>query len=153
MEHLTDLRQQTMIAATLVTRAYRRQADLALESCGVSEVMAWPVLVTGRRDGLRQVDLAELLGVEGASLVRTLDRVEAAGLIERREHAPDRRAKTLHLTAPGRKLHARIEQVLADLAETSFEGVSDADMEACLRVFGQVEASLIRQQRQATEQE
>ncbi len=142
MEHLTDPRQQVMIAATLLARAYRQQADLELEGCGLSEVMAWPVLVVGRREGLRQIDLADLLGVEGASMVRTLDRVEAAGLIERREDPRDRRAKTLYLTPAGRKLRARIEKVLSQLAERSFQGISQADMDACLRVFGQVEAAL-----------
>ncbi len=142
MEELHDTGQRVVIAATLFTRNYRRTADEALKSCGLSEVMAWPVLLVGRNEGLRQVELAEILGIEGPTLVRTLDRIEVAGLIERREAEGDRRAKTLHLTAAGKRLRARIEKILAKLALQGFEGVSRSDMNACLRVFGRVEGSL-----------
>ena len=144
MPYSSDLGQQVIIAASLLARSYRRQADLALASCGLSEVMAWPVLVVGRRDGLRQIELAELLGIEGPSLVRNLDRVEAAGFIERRADPSDRRAKTLHLTQAGRALSLRIETVLADLSQRTFDGIPAADLHTCLAVFGQVDAALAR---------
>ncbi len=144
MDHADKLGQQVIVAATLLSRRYRRQADRALENCGVPQAMAWPVLMLKRQSGLRQVELAEMLGIEGPSLVRQLDHIEAAGLIERREHPHDRRANTLHLTSAGRRLSVSIETTLRALATRSFAGISSADLETCLRVFNMLDANLER---------
>jgi DNA-binding MarR family transcriptional regulator len=50
-----------------------------------------------RNAGISQIGLADLTGVEPMSLVRILDRMEADGLIERRPHPTDRRARQLFL--------------------------------------------------------
>ena len=92
----------------VLSRAYRGAADKALADYGLSQATAWPVILAGRLgDGVRQGALAEALGVEGPSLVRVLDQLVAAGLMERREDPHDRRAKTLHLTEAGQALRAR----------------------------------------------
>ena len=53
-----------------------------------------------------------MLAIEGASLVRQLDQLVEAGLVERREDTIDRRAKTLHLTPAGIARRAKIEASL-----------------------------------------
>ncbi|NMK50435.1 MarR family transcriptional regulator, partial [Achromobacter sp. Bel] len=93
---------------------------------------------------VRQGALAEALGVEGPSLVRVLDQLVAAGLMERREDTHDRRAKTLHLTDAGHALRAQVEDVLVELRRRLFHGVSEADLQACLRVFDALKVSLGR---------
>jgi MarR family transcriptional regulator, transcriptional regulator for hemolysin len=45
--------------------------------------------------------LADELGIEGPSLVRLIDLLQAEGLVERHEDPTDRRAKTLHVTKAG----------------------------------------------------
>ncbi|ANN77575.1 MarR family winged helix-turn-helix transcriptional regulator [Bordetella flabilis] len=129
----------------VVHRAYRAAADKALADYGLSQATAWPVIWTGRLgDGVRQGVLAEAMGVEGPSLVRLLDQLVAAGLIERREDALDRRAKTLHLTQAGHALREQVEGMLGQLRRQVFEGVDAADIEACIRVFESIKSSLAR---------
>lgn len=129
----------------VLSRAYRGAADKALADYGLSQATAWPVILAGRLgDGVRQGALAEALGVEGPSLVRVLDQLVAAGLMERREDAHDRRAKTLHLTEAGHALRAQVEEVLVELRRRLFNGVSEADLEACARVFDTLKVSLGR---------
>jgi MarR family transcriptional regulator for hemolysin len=120
----------------VVQRAYRAAADKAVAQLRLSHAMAWPLLFIGRLgDGLRQGVLAEALGIEGPSLVRSLDQLMREGLVERREDAADRRAKTLHLTAAGRQVYGEIESLLLTLRSNLYRDVSDADIAACLRVF------------------
>src|ERR1700760_822072 len=93
-------RQQNSMAfgATLqvMSRAYKAAADKAVGHIGLSQAMAWPLVMSGRLgDGIRPGVLAGVLAIEGASLVRQLDQLAEAGLVERREHPVDRRAKTL----------------------------------------------------------
>lgn len=120
----------------VVQRAYRAAADKAVSQLRLSHAMTWPLLLIGRLgDGQRQGALAEALSIEGPSLVRSLDQLMAEGLVERREDPADRRAKTLHLTATGRQVYGEIEALLQTLRNELYQGVSDEDIAACLRVF------------------
>src|SRR3546814_11817466 len=47
--------------------------------------------------GIRQNVLAEEVGVNPGAMVRILDQAEAAGLLERRASAEDRRVNTVHI--------------------------------------------------------
>lgn len=134
-----DLRllQQTLTHTLLLTgRQWRRVADLATDRHGISEAKALPLVMIGRMGGEpRQNALAEAVGIEGPSLVRLLDQLEAAGLVARKEDPSDRRAKVLSLTPTGRTVVERMEADLACLREAMFAEVSPSDLEACLRVF------------------
>ncbi|KOF51870.1 MULTISPECIES: MarR family transcriptional regulator [unclassified Achromobacter] len=146
MKTLSDSQLMATTANLMViARAYRGAADKALADYGLSQATAWPVILTGRLgDGVRQGALAEALGVEGPSLVRVLDQLVAAGLMERREDPHDRRARTLHLTEAGHALRKQVEDVLVELRRRLFAGVAEADLEACLRVFESLKAALGR---------
>ncbi|ANN67492.1 MarR family winged helix-turn-helix transcriptional regulator [Bordetella bronchialis] len=144
MKKPSDARLAALTGHLLVIhRAYRAAADKALADYGLSQATAWPVIWVGRLgDGVRQGVLAEAMGVEGPSLVRVVDQLETAGLIERREDPLDRRAKTLHLTRSGHALRERVEEMLVRLRRQVFQGVDAADAEACIRVFESIKASL-----------
>ena len=119
---------------------YAPIADRAVAHLGLSEASAWPLVAVSRYgDGLRQGVIADILGIKAPSLTRPLDYLEGEGLIERRDDPVDGRAKTLHLTPKGRQLTVQIEAALATLRHHLFEKASDADVEACLRVFSALE--------------
>jgi len=128
---------------SILQRAYRAAADRAVAHIGVSHALAWPLLMIGRQgNGVRQGLIAELLGIEGPSLVRLIDQLVAAELVQRRDDPADGRARTLHLTAAGVDAQARIEDALHRLRAGLFDGVADADVSACLRVFETLEQRL-----------
>jgi MarR family transcriptional regulator, transcriptional regulator for hemolysin len=94
---------------TRLGRIWRRESDLALADHGLSYATAIPILLLSRQGtSVRQGVLADELGIEGPSLVRLIDLLEAEGFVERREDPTDRRAKTLHLTATG---EAKVEEI------------------------------------------
>ena len=91
-----------------LARIWRRESDQALSDHGLSYATAIPLLLLSRQgENVRQGVLADELGVEGPSLVRLIDLLQAEGLVERREDPTDRRAKTLHLTKAG---EAKVEE-------------------------------------------
>ncbi|KAB7782758.1 MarR family winged helix-turn-helix transcriptional regulator [Methylorubrum populi] len=123
-------------ALLLSGRQWRRLANSTTDAHGVSEAKALPLVLIGRLGGEpRQNALAEAVGIEGPSLVRLLDQLEAAGLVTRKEDPTDRRAKVLSLTDTGRSVVARIEADLDRLRKAVFSKVSASDLEASLRVF------------------
>ena len=63
--------------------------------------------VIGANRGLSQADVAQLLGIERARLVRLLDRLEKRGLTQRLASPVDRRSHALQLTPAGQALLKR----------------------------------------------
>jgi DNA-binding MarR family transcriptional regulator len=64
--------------------------------------------VVQRRQGLRQTDIGEVIGIDRTTTMKLLDELEHAGMLRRRPHAEDRRANALELTAKGRATRERI---------------------------------------------
>ncbi|HEY7898633.1 MAG TPA: MarR family transcriptional regulator [Gemmatimonadaceae bacterium] len=113
----------------------RRCYDEELTSFGLSRSLATPLMHIWKTDGIRQGELAELLDIEGPSLVRLLDQLETSGLVVRRQDPDDQRAKTLHLTAAGSGLAIRIVPVVQRLRAQLLSDVPSKDLEACMRTF------------------
>jgi MarR family transcriptional regulator, transcriptional regulator for hemolysin len=124
------------MSLTRVSRSYKSVADKMAANYGLSQATAWPVIMIGRLgDGVRPGAVADALGLEPSSLVRVIDHLIDAGLITRNEDASDRRAKTLHLTADGRRRAAQLEKALVGFRRQLFLGVPQVDIDACARVF------------------
>jgi MarR family transcriptional regulator for hemolysin len=143
IEDVTELPDRHRLTALLLqaSRRWRRVAEEAMTAHGLSEARAAPLIWVGRLGGgVRQVTLAAHIGIEGPSLVRLLDQLEAAGLLERRDDPEDRRAKTIWLTPEGKTLTRRIERVLTELRERLLRDISDEDIAATLRVFQALDA-------------
>lgn len=64
--------------------------------------------------GIAQIDLGTHLGVDKASIVALLDRLERAGLIERRRSTRDRRRQGISLTEAGA---AEFESLMAQVRQ------------------------------------
>lgn len=126
-----------------LARIYRREVNRALAAHGLSDAKALPVLHIARAGGgLRQGVLAEELGVEGPSLVRILDQLCQANLVERRDDPTDKRAKTLHLTAEGQALAVEVENAVQGVRRKVLAQVSDMNLSTTLRTFAAFETAL-----------
>lgn len=142
---MSRLIQERAFTATLLrlSRIWRREVDRVLAVHGTSEARALPILQIARLgEGVRQGPLADSLGIEGPSLVRLLDQLCAAGLVERRDDPRDGRAKTLHLTPEGRALAAVIEETIDGVRAIVLAKITNEDLAAALGAFGAFEASL-----------
>ena len=71
------------------------------------------LVVIGGNRGLSQSDVAQLLGIERARLVRLLDRLEKRGLTRRLPSPHDRRSHVLELTRQGQKVLQRAKTLAA----------------------------------------
>lgn len=127
-----------------MARLWRREADRTLASSGVSQATALPLVVLARMgENVRQGALAEELGIEGPSLVRLIDQLEAEGLVERRECAGDRRAKLLHITPAGLRKVEEVEAILNKVRVRLLGAISEADLATTVRVLNLIEAEIL----------
>lgn len=124
-------------------RLIRREANRRAAVLGATKAQ-WRVLARLHRSGggLRQIELAEALDVEPITLCRMIDRLEEAGLVERRRDAADRRAWRIHLTGAAAPVLTRLEAMGAEFHADILAGVSDADREAALRVLARIRHNL-----------
>jgi MarR family transcriptional regulator, transcriptional regulator for hemolysin len=119
-----------------VSRAYKAAADALTADFELSHASAWPVLMISRLgDGVRPGRVAEAVGIEPPSMVRIVDQLVAAGLVLRQDDPTDRRAKTLSLTASGKRIADKLEKALAPFRRELFQDMPQADVEACVRVL------------------
>jgi len=142
LNSLHNLRLAVSSTLVLAARKWRRTSNGVLTAYNVSEACSTPLLTASRLgEAVRQVTLAEHIGIEGPSLVRLLDQLCAAGLVRRDEDPDDRRAKTISLTDEGRAVTDRMEEDLRALRERVLKNVSRADLEATLRVLNAFNAA------------
>lgn len=78
---------------------------------------------------MRQVALAERMGIEPMTLVSFLDRLEKRGLIARETDPSDRRAKIVRVTPAARPLLTRIDAVAEALRREAVTGLSASEIE------------------------
>jgi MarR family transcriptional regulator for hemolysin len=127
----------------LTTRQWRRAVDQQLQPFGLTEATWRPLLQIARTpEALRQKELAAALSLDSSAVVRLLDSLQTAGLIERREDAADRRAKSILLTDTGKAMVARVEESARQVRDTALVGISDADIATTMRVMRQINQTL-----------
>jgi MarR family transcriptional regulator, transcriptional regulator for hemolysin len=127
----------TLIAHT--GRQWRRAVDLRLQPFGLTEATWLPLLHLARAPtAMRQKDLAASLSLDSSSVVRLLDSLQAAGLVERREEAGDRRAKVIVLTPQGRATVERVEVVSQQIRQSALAGVADDDIAAATETLQRI---------------
>ncbi|MCC5885493.1 MAG: MarR family transcriptional regulator [Gammaproteobacteria bacterium] len=139
------MRERFGFALSRLARSWRRHLDARLAPQGISYAR-WVTLIYLHRagEGMQQRELADFMGIEAPTLVRTLDQLERLGLIERRPHPQDRRAKTVHLTAAASRDLAAFSEAAASVRGELLAGIDDAELEVCFAVLERVLANARR---------
>ncbi|HZE69639.1 MAG TPA: MarR family transcriptional regulator [Pyrinomonadaceae bacterium] len=96
--------------AARAVEAYAEKSVSALEMCGSDFAVLEALLHKGP---LPINEIGKKVSLTSGSITVAVDRLEMKGLVERRAHDTDRRAKIVHLTKAGTKV---IKRVYADHA-------------------------------------
>ena len=95
-----------------------------------------------RWEGEAQQVIADRLQIPASTMVAVVDHLERDGLVERRPHPSDRRARNLYMTPAGRE---RVEEATASamgLESTVCSGLTASEREALLALLRRVAANL-----------
>lgn len=122
--------------------AIRRDFDRRAAVLGSTRAQ-WRVLAKlSRRDGQKQIELAEAVDVEPITLSRMVDRLQEAGYVERRQDDADRRVWRIHLTDKARPILEELEALSDIFHADMLAGVSPEDRAAASRVLARVRENL-----------
>ncbi len=110
-------------AARLIRRRFEQESrDIALTSAQLHIVAR-----LSKNEGIGQSALAALLELEPMTVCRHVDRMVAAGLVERRQDPKDRRARQLFTTEKCRALMEPMRSRAARVFEDAQAGLSQAE--------------------------
>jgi MarR family transcriptional regulator for hemolysin len=117
-------------------RAWRLALERHLKAHGLTTA-GWNALtaVADSPEPPSQRELARRLGVDGATLVTTLDRLVASGLVRRDAEPGDRRVKRIALTPHGDAVAGQVNAAAAALRRATVERLDAHAMAAAAGVL------------------
>jgi len=125
-----------------VARLMRRRFEQRAARLGFTRAQ-WQVLVhLAQNEGINQAGLADIIEVEPISLVRILDKLQARGLVERRQHPNDRRAWLLYLTPDAHPSLALLRVIGDKTRAEALAGLDPAEQDALTRALALMKSNL-----------
>ena len=124
------------------SRLARWAFDQQVREIGVTGPQARLLLILSRLSGENQGYYAEKLEVEPITLCRMVDRLEEAGMVERRKDPTDRRAWRLFLTPKSQKIVAKLQLSVDALVEEMLCGLTSEEREEFARLLTAVGTNL-----------
>ncbi len=115
-----------------------------LQAVGGS-LMTWMVLHSlEEHEGDFQRELAERLNIEGPTMTRHLDRMEADGSIERRPDPTDRRATRIYATVAGRERLRAMWDVMERAESDLLRGLAETEVDDLERLLTRLRENIHR---------
>ena len=126
-----------------LARLLRRNFDRRLQSLGLTQAQWRAIAHLSRQEGMTQIALAEMLEVQAITLARLIDRMEAAGWVERRSHPSDRRAVQLYLTAKCQPILAEMQNRASDMLTEAMAGIGAGAEEHVVEILQRMKSNLV----------
>lgn len=126
-----------------VTLLIRKHFDRRAVKFGLTRAQWRAVKVLYVREGLRQTELAEFLEMEPIAVGRVIDRLQAAGFVERRPDPKDRRAWRLHTTEQARGIVDDMEVIARGLRKDATQGIDFAELQQAMAVISRIKDNLL----------
>lgn len=137
MPHPADERFSAALHST--ARAWRIGLDRRLKFLGLSQA-GWMTIAKVAKAGkpMSQTELANAVGVEGATMVTMLDRLVRGGLVERQASTTDRRIKLISLTKAGKSLYGKVHAEAGVFRQELLTGFAEAELEQAIALLDRI---------------
>jgi len=133
-----------------VARLLRRNFNRRAQALGLSQAQWRALAYLARQQGVSQASLADRLEIQPITLVRLLDRLQAAGLVTRRPDPHDRRAFRLYLTDRAQPLLARMWSIAAQTREQALAGMPIQRQRMLMKSLQHLRQNLLQAEDSAT---
>jgi len=124
-------------------RSWRLAVDRRLKDLGLSQAGWMTVAMAAKaKEPLSQIELANRVGVEGATMVAMLDRLARDDLVERQPSPTDRRVKLVVLTPAGSALYDKVRTEAATVRKKLLAGIDAKQLLAATELLEQLQQLL-----------
>ena len=117
-------RAPVSFAVFALARAHRALAGRLLADLGLHPGQELLLMLLWERDGQSQRDLTRTIGLDHSTVVRSLQRLEASGLVTRARSVADGRLSVVFLTDRGRDLRAQTMAAWDELERRTVAGLT-----------------------------
>jgi len=132
------MRQPIGLRLSQVAKVVSRAFDDVLAEAGGS-LPVWLVLISLKsRQLASQRQLADAVGIQGATLTHHLNAMESAGLVTRRRDPKSRRMHVVDLTAEGDALFFRLRDAALAFDKRLCSGLSERDLSQIEDLLGRL---------------
>ena len=133
-----------------LARGMRRRIEQAVEPLGLRPRELHALQHLRERGPSAQQTLVELLGIDATNLVAILNRLEDAGLIERRRDRADRRRAIIALSERGEQLLADLDRALRQIDDEVFATLTSSERETLNALLAQAVEHIVADRAPAT---
>ena len=117
------------------------EVDKALEPADLTSAQWVPLLKLHMGIASTVAELARECNIDAGAMTRTLDRLEAKGLLARVRSSEDRRVVNLELTREGREAARQIPAVLCTVQNAFLQGLSVAEWQQLKDLLRRIHAN------------
>ena len=124
---------------------YRQNIDKMVQPYDVSVGQTQLLYILSQKEGRNQAELAKALGVRPPSLTSMLNRMEHAGLLERRSSDTDQRAYNVYLTDKGERVSRKLSAITRFINKRMLAGFRGEEKLLLLRLLEHMTRNMRRQ--------
>ena len=124
-------------------KTFQRVFDLELrENVGVT-ISQWRVVaILVLQPGLTQKEIADKAGIEGATLVPVIDKMEKDGLLKRKPDSKDRRVNRIYLTPKADSLWNSMIECALRIRKISTKDIPEDQLKTTLETLRKISKNL-----------
>lgn len=124
-------------------KSFQRSFDIELRrNVGVT-LSQWRVVgALVLQSGLTQKEIADKMGIEGATLVPVIDKMEKDGLLKRKIDSTDRRVNRIYLTSKADSLWESMTECALKIRKSSTKNISESDIQITLDTLRKISKNL-----------
>jgi len=141
---MDDPHQGVGVLLVDVARLLRRNFNRRAQALGLTQPQWQALARLSQNQGMNQACLADLLEIQPITLTRLIDRLEAAGWVERRADPADRRVQRLFLTVKAEPLLDDMRALATETREEAMHGLSDRQRQQLIQTLHTIKGNLVR---------
>jgi MarR family transcriptional regulator for hemolysin len=140
---MSAIQERFSAALHHTARVWRVALNRRLKDLGVSQA-GWMAiaLVAKAKNPMSQIELAQAVGVEAATMVSMVDRLVKAQLVLRQPSAADRRVKFIALTDAGRAAYQQIQTQATAFRKELLSPENEAQLLQATELLERLQANL-----------
>ena len=138
-----DFENSMGFVVNMTAKAFQKSFDIELrKNAGVS-LSQWRVVgALVIQPGLTQKEIADKVGIEGATLVPIIDKMEKEGLLKRKPDSNDRRVNRIYLTQKADSLWESMVECALKIRKSSTKNISENDIQTTLETLRKISQNL-----------
>lgn len=138
-----DFENSMGFVVNMTAKAFQKSFDIELRKNASVSLSQWRVVgALVIQPGLTQKEIADKVGIEGATLVPIIDKMEKEGLLKRKPDSNDRRVNRIYLTQKADSLWESMVECALKIRKSSTKNISENDIQTTLETLRKISQNL-----------